>query len=198
MNLQNKQIEAATFAIESNGRKGRCVLIEGGLIVTAAHVIGWDSDTMATMTERCLFKIKTSGGTVSANLLVIEPISDVAVLGCPDRQTYSRESDIYDDLCERVQPVKLLARIPKPGVLFPVWIYECPGSWMAGEAQYCGDGSTFGVHVEGKLVPGMSGGPIVSDAGELVGVVSQGTERCSAAFLPMALPQWILTIARLD
>ena len=202
-----EMVAAATFLIGPKGRRGQCVLIEGGLIITASHCLHFSSK--GDMTCEDLFMLLALGdyflnavcgdkGKLLVETLSFDPVSDVAVLGSPDNQSLPEDADAFDEFCERVQPVKLLRHIPKPRAEFRVWIRTHTNTWVAGQATYsCGRGFAYDTKIE--IPYGTSGGPIVNDNGELVGVVSHGVTtrykglyKSAAPLLPLALPVWIL------
>jgi len=187
-----KQVSSATFKIHSMAGNGQCVLIKGGFILTAAHCVNWNCQTMTTAADYFLNQITTPKGCIVASALAVEPVSDIAVLGCPDYQVFEEESLGFGKICECAPSVKLLRKTPTIGASFAVWVLTHFGTWIAGTATYCGGASTFGYRTQTEIPSGTSGGPIVNDAGELVGVVSQGTNHSSAGLLSLALPAWVI------
>jgi S1-C subfamily serine protease len=193
-------VAGATFKIHTKERgSGQCVLVEGGLILTAAHCVDWDCTGKMALGEFYFCTIKTGNGDLIASTLAVEPVSDIAVLGRPDDQTVAVA---FDEFCERVAPVQLLRKTPKKFEPFPVWIRTHLKTWVSGTATHNGWNSTFAFNTDRNLLGGTSGGPIVNNAGELVGVVSnspfnrsQGTTNCTqvAGLLSLALPAWIIT-----
>jgi hypothetical protein len=194
-----KLVAGATFKIHTKERRnGQCVLVEGGLIITAAHCIEWDCTIRMAVGGVYLSTIRTGSGDLIVSTLAVEPVSDIAVLGCPDDQDMPKEVFAYDEFVEGISPVKLQRLPPKVRTPFPVWIRTHLKSWVAGEATYyCG--SRFTYRTDSEIPSGTSGGPIVNVDGELVGVVSHGTtsrvlgQYTSAAPLSsLALPVWII------
>jgi S1-C subfamily serine protease len=195
-----KMVADATFTIhtEKDG-PGQCVLVEGRLILTAAHCVEWDCEGGMTLGDWHLSKIQTGTGDFTASVLAVEPVSDIAVLGCPDGQEFSEKEAAFDELCRSITPVKLLQHAPEIDKRFPVWIRTHLKTWVAGTATYYGSNSTFSYETDSLILPGTSGGPIVNHEGDLVGVVSHGPEQAregkcgaSAGLLPLALPVWVI------
>ncbi len=193
-------VSRATFKIQSKERGcGQCVLIEDGLIITASHCVDWSNDGGMTLGDHFLSKITTDAGILTAGISAVEPVSDIAILESPDCQTFYEESVAFDDYFESIKPVKLCVVIPNRFKSFPVWVWTHLNNWVAGEANFYDANSTFGYKTDVEITGGTSGGPIVNENGELVGVVSQGTTTeengkfySSAALLPLALPTWVI------
>jgi hypothetical protein len=195
-----KLVAGATFKIPTKERgNGQCVLVEGGFIITAAHCVDWDCTSLMAVWGDYYNKIKTGSGDLTTGTLAVEPVSDIAVLGCPDDNRLPDEALAFEDWCAHIVPVKLLRRTPKARVPFPVWIRTHVETWVAGTATYSGwSYSTFSYTTDSEIPSGTSGGPIVNHAGELVGVVSHGTNCCKgkyysgAGLLSLALPTWVI------
>jgi hypothetical protein len=193
-------VAQATFTIRpKKGGSGQCVLIEGGLIITAAHCVSWDCGGEMVLGDFYLEKIATAHGDLTATVLAVEPVSDLAVLGCPDSQTFSAPAKAFDEFCERITPLRLYRRPMMPFKPMPVWILSHLKTWIPATATYFGSNADFSFDTTRKINGGTSGGPIVNRAGELVGVVSHTTEDpvdgeyCSSApLLSLALPAWVI------
>jgi hypothetical protein len=131
--------------------------------------------------------------------MAVEPVSDIAVLGCPDDQALSAEAEAFDAFCERTTPLRLHRRPLIPFKSFPVWIRTHLKTWIPATATYYRSKTQFSYRTTSMVFGGTSGGPIVNRAGELVGIVSHSTERpvggeyCAASpLLSLALPAWVL------
>ncbi len=138
---------------------GTGFLVEGGLVITAAHVV-LSPDHI---------KLTTRGGeTVDADLVQIDEVRDVAVLR-PKTPL------------KNVPPLKLAAQNPSPGR--PVWALGHTGaglwalSWGISEGITSGIVELLGAKLllfDAAVYPGFSGGPVITvdDAGapEVVGV----------------------------
>jgi hypothetical protein len=177
-------VAGATFTIKTKERgNGQCVLVDGGLILTAAHCVDWNCLGGMAQGDYYLSKIRTGNGELIASIRAVEPVSDVAVLSSPDDQEFFDESEAFREYCERVSPVKLLREIPESRKPFPVWIRADFKTWVAGMAKHDGN-QHFGFETETEIKGGTSGGPIVNRKGELIGVVSHGsTSRCPKKYV---------------
>ena len=200
MNLHD-QIENA--AVRLPLKDGQGALAGDGVILTSAHCL--EIDTTGNMTldaGRNLVDVETSSRRFRADILFVDPISDVAVLGCPDDQSFSKDAVAYDAFCGMVEPLPICTddffRQEDGEDEFPVFVWSHKGEMLEGKGRASLDGHmmwTIDLEIEG----GTSGGPIVNAAGELVGIVSQGPEHgdCSLLERPQpipyrALPLWVL------
>ena len=199
---EQELVSRATFKIHTKeGGCGQCALIEDGLIITASHCVDWTNDGGMALGDYCLSKITTDVGIITASVAAVEPVSDIAILECPDAQTFSSESSAFDNFSEAIIPVKLSLAVPDEFQEFPVWVWTHLKTWVAGTAIRC-ENSTFGYTTDVEIHGGTSGGPIVNASGELVGVVSQGSTTRDAedngkftsfaGLLPLALPVWVV------
>ena len=181
-------VEKATVTIRKGEGHGRGVLVEGNLILTAAHCLDCSCDGSMVMNEHLLVEIKTCDGMkLLTNKIAIEPCSDIAVLGSPDNQVFYEESDQFEEFCERTTPLTLFDGFateidldkPMEQILkenqFPVHIYTHEDKWLSGTGE-CFPPSYRRIKYDLDTKPGTSGSPIVNDSGELVGIVSQGSE----------------------
>ena len=81
-------ISRATLKIHTERRgDGQCVVVEDGMIITAAHCVDWNNDGGMTLGYHCLSKISTEAGNVTGSVSAVEPVSDVAILECPSAAT---------------------------------------------------------------------------------------------------------------
>jgi hypothetical protein len=129
--------------------------------------------------------------TVYAECLFADPIADIAVLGTPDNQVFSDQANAYEALVASVTPL-LIADAPKRGrrreplpyggqsIEFftpgqgPALLLSLSGKWVKCTVKRTG---AAWLSIEpGELVDsGMSGSPIVSMDGRVIGLVSTGS-----------------------
>jgi hypothetical protein len=123
--------------------------------------------------------------TVWAACLFADPIADIAVLGPPDNQELSDKADAYEQLVMNAEPletadapaqgsqiltlrnVQLEHRAPGEG---PALVLSLDGHWLQGQVARRAGWLAF--EPKELFVVGMSGSPILSPAGEAIGVVS--------------------------
>lgn len=198
-----ERVEAATVIVEQEpGRFGQGVLVAGGVILTAAHCVDWDTGGRMELGDCTLVYVKPpSGESFVAEVAFVDPVSGAAALIEPGSEVLCEESDKFDAFCGSTQPVPIfLGRISVPdmsriiaGEAWPsmkVAIWRHTRSWVDGIAEFI-RGAPRGVaclKVQGQVPSGTSGGPIVNEAGELLGVVSSDH---NFPFLPSALPGWL-------
>lgn len=197
-----QRVVAATVRLPGKGGQG--VLVPGGLILTAAHCVKWYATGGMALGDPCVEEVVTKAGkTLLACVCAVEPVADIAVLEAPDDQVFFDDAETFDAFVEETAPVLVSGDDFRLEQGVPVHVLTHRGSWVKGTA------TRYGMHVdppnarvfvktEGDIEGGTSGGPIIDDAGRLVGVVSfasgsEGRTRKGAFPRPhLALPTWIL------
>jgi hypothetical protein len=164
-------------------------------IITAEHCLPAIPEEAREATFRNLLGPLGGEITVSAQCLFIDPISDIAVLGTPN------SDDAYTALIEPLAPLRLVdAALTKT----PVYLIALDGHLIDCNVymHYLGRALLID-NATGKIVPGMSGSPILSREGAAIGVVSQSArpdveafgavdKHYSAPRLIANLPGWLL------
>jgi hypothetical protein len=196
--LIRDRVERATVKLKKLGGKG--VLVPGGYILTAAHCLEWDGRGGMVLGDHFLETIITADGKeLLTEVRCAEPCADIAVLGVPDNQTFYDEAEALEEWCEQTTPVSLRTTpvphsYPNDEFLI-VHFQNLAGGWMSGRVARYGlpleeDAGSVVLQCQGgELVSGMSGSPIVDDAGGLVGVISNGTKEGSMPVAFWALPR---------
>ena len=192
-------VAKATVTLLRKGGQG--VLVSGNHILTAAHCIDFNCEGWMALGDDSIEKIKTCKGELKVAPLAVEPVSDLAVLGSLDDQVFTKEAEDFEKFCEDTKPVPLCRR--EDFVLFQkfqVHIYTHKGTWVTGSAMQCReDAQALSVEADQQIEGGTSGGPIINDSGELVGIVShfslatEGQHQCWG-LTPrphLALPVWV-------
>src|SRR5262249_48680971 len=137
------------------------------------------------------------GCKVCAECLFVDPIADIAVLGTPDTQAYSEESEAYDQLIDPLPALPIAAAWPQPtefkltpggSMLIDGKRRDLParpnkrrppaagtaraltlnGQWRDYEAQREGGW----LRIKQSFARGMSGSPILDRNGAAIAVVS--------------------------
>jgi hypothetical protein len=156
---------------------GRGFVVEGRekYIVTAAHCLPVLPEAMpaAASHERTYADLVASLNeepVLAAECMFVDPVADIAVLGPPDNQELFEEYEQYNTLTG-VAPA---FRIAKAGEKSRGWILTLEGSWMSCEVGHCG-GPLWFKDAARPVAAGMSGSPIIDDAGGVVGIVSMSS-----------------------
>jgi hypothetical protein len=162
------------------------------LVVTAAHCLPHFPPCLSishTVEQTYAKLLAPLGGkpSVWAECLFVDPIGDIAVLGTPDRQEFYDESKAYYDLieAESVTPMTV-APLARRG-----WLLSLDGVWFRCAIQHQKFGPLWLGDLEGKIVSGMSGSPVISTTGAAVGVVCVGGARPNPSLIGN-LPCWFL------
>jgi len=193
-------VEKATVVLLRKGRRrGQGVLVNGNLIVTAAHCVTFSIKGGMALRDYYIEEIKTKDGAVlKVRPIAIEPLSDIAVLGGLDDQEFPEEVVAFEDFCEHTKGVPLFKGTWMFEESFKVYVYTHEGNWLEGKATNWGarDESSFWLETDEPIKGGTSGSPIINEEGELVGVVCNAPENVSpshgSAPRPhLTLPTWI-------
>ena len=177
---------------------GHGVLVPGGMILTAAHCIDFSTTGGMVLGDHFIEEIETHIGRIKARPMIVEPVTDVAVLGCPDDQFFPDDADTFEKFCETTIPITLARQRIKYRHPFEVRIRDKDGTWMNGIAETFNQSSPMlWIASDREIKGGASGGPILNTAGELVAIISNSSSpsaeksigRCPRPL--KALPVWI-------
>jgi len=144
-------------------------------VVTAAHCLSKMPPASAAsyLYERSyknlLGDLDGNKKDIWAECFFADPVADIAVLGCPDNQELYDQASVYDALVDEVPAIKIGNARNGRG-----WLLALSGDrWISTLLKvFTG---TWGASLEtGPTEPGMSGSPILNDAGKAVGVVTIG------------------------
>jgi Trypsin len=184
---------------------GQGVYVGNGFLITAAHCFSYDRNMGAKIARgqqvRCVI-LTAQGERMYVTPVFIETYSDIAVLGPLNGQTFPKKLTAgYEDFCVMTGPVPLCRwRISEFPAKFRVHIRTHKKTWIQGETNYCGtltkDLTQLSFSTAEAIKAGTSGGPIINDEGELVGVVSVSHDlECETLglcpFPKWTLPAWI-------
>jgi len=188
-----KNVELATVRLPS--LRGQGVLVSGGIVLTAAHCVEYGGkgllgpDTLVPM-------VTGSGSSITGQLLAIEEFSDVAAVSVRDPMKYDCTNDPFEKFVEETAGIKVCWKEIETNESISVRILTHNKGWIRGETRIThADGPLLAIVTEEAIEGGTSGGPVVNDAGELVGVVSNGTytNHCPGLTpqICLALPVWV-------
>jgi hypothetical protein len=151
--------------------------VKSRLVVTAAHCLPHLPPAHACphLEERTYQDLLRSlDGTKSgvwSECLFADPVADIAVLGCPDEQVLYEEADAYRALTDNVPTLAIAEALSGRGLLLALdgvrWI---PTTIRIVSGIY---GTLLSIDPPDA---GMSGSPILNDAGRAVGIVAVGPE----------------------
>ena len=159
-------------------------------VITAAHCLPQlppphRAAYTAEKTYKKLLGPLGSAPSIWAECVFVDPVADVAVLGQPDGQAFVEDVDeAWDEFIENAEALKLDTAQPTRG-----WLLSLDGQWMPCTLKPTRYGNLM-VKDAGGIESGMSGSPILSDKGRVVGVVTIGSG-WTEPHLPSALPQWL-------
>lgn len=197
---ENVYTDVAKATVTLLGKGGQGVLVSGNHILTAAHCIDFSCEGWMALGDYYIEKIKTCERELKVAPMAVEPVSDLAVLGSLDDQVFTKEAEDFEKFCKHTKPLPLCRRDFELFQKFRVHIYTHEGEWVTGSAmQCCEDAEILSVEADEQIEGGTSGGPIINDSGDLVGIVSHfrlaaEAEHKSKGLAPrphLALPVWV-------
>jgi hypothetical protein len=179
---------------------GRGFVVEGAgerLVITAAHCLPPLPPALTSFGRECL---RTYGPLLarrgeepyaSAVCRFVDPIADIAVLGSPDYPY----ADDYEALMGAATVLPFGDAVQRPVNFWaPARLLSLDGRWFSCTIRHFG-GPLWITHAAERVVVGMSGSPIVAEAGTAIGVVCTDTsprEGGPNARLSENLPGWLL------
>ncbi len=189
------KIEAATVRFPR--KDGQGVLVPGQMIVTAAHVVSWSTEGGMALGDYYIEEIKAGSCIFKVQPLAVEPVTDIAVLGALDGQVFPDEAEAFEEFCESTAPVSICTVDFPWHSPFPVHVLTHTGRWVSARATQWGvDDSVLSIEASEGIEGGTSGGPVVTNDGLLLGVVSTvGGEPPRTGMIPrvhLAAPVWLV------
>ena len=169
------KVAGATVKLCKLGGQG--VLVEGDLILTAAHCITVTGVGSGNY-EDILNRIETNDGSqLLVETFAVEPVADIAVLGCVDYQDIPDWAEKFETFCENTTPLPICCREFPLSQPFPIFIYDHKEKWITGTArQMQKNARGLPIVPDQRIEGGTSGSPVVNDTGELLGIVSRSGE----------------------
>jgi len=185
------------YVVQLPQRGGRGVLAGDG-IISAAHCIAFSAPSEMVLGDYFIEQIQIGETRLHVTPVVVEPVSDIALLGALDPQAAPVQCKAFEDHCLAVRPVPLFRGRVIPGHSLPVLILGLEGEWIKGTVERFDMASPrLWLEAEAEIPGGCSGGPIVTCKGELVAVVSNSSvpngdiPSTGICVLPLvALPGW--------
>jgi len=141
-------------------------------------------------------EVRADGRKLKTAPLAVEPVSDIAVLGSLDTQTFSEDADDFEAFCANMKPVPLCTEEFEEFEPVPIHVFTHKGTWLQGTAQQCRkDAHMLSIQTDEQIEGGTSGGPVITDDGLLLGIVSNASVGQSDGSIPrphLCLPCWTL------
>jgi len=176
--------------------------IENRLVITAAHCLpelppAHAASFLQERTWKLLGTLDGSKEGIPVECLFVNPVADIAVLGGPDSKVFE-DSDLYEELIEAVRPLQIDKASSGPG-----WVLSLENEWIRTTLELFVSVAGCSLSID-AVEGGMSGSPILNDAGRAVGVIVVGresvspddtltNERCGPQpILTRDLPGWLL------
>jgi S1-C subfamily serine protease len=169
-----KQNAVAAATVRFLDKGGQGVLVKGGFILTAAHVVKWDLEAMSLGDDAAYVnRIRSAKGReLVAYPLAVEPVSDLAVLGAVDEPAAAID---YEQFCEETEGVPLAIAEFSIGASVPAYVLTHTGKWITGRiSQWQAHAERLSLETDEAITGGTSGSPIVTEDGLLLGVASIG------------------------
>jgi len=191
-------IESLTSGVITVGN-GRGFVVEGAgerLVITAAHCLpslppALPSFGIESRTYGPLLALRGEEPRAWAVCRFVDPIADIAVLGSPDNP----HSDEYEALMGTATALSFGDAVRRPVNFWaPARLLSLDGRWFSCTIRHFG-GPLWITHAAERVHGGMSGSPIVAEAGTAVGVVCTTTSPRDGgpnARLSDNLPGWLL------
>ncbi len=192
------RVAGATVRLPRLGGQG--VLVPGRFIVTAAHCIGWSAEGGMALGDDYVEEIVTADGRrLNVQVVGLEPVKDLAVLGIVDDQT-SPYLDAFEAFCDATVPVQLATDEFELFRPYGAHVFTHNKGVVTVSAKQCAPGAAVLAFTANESIDGgTSGGPVVMSNGRLLGVISStyfapGDTGCVGAIprVHLAAPLWLV------
>jgi hypothetical protein len=172
-----QRISTAVLKSKLTGRIRLRPFVERRLVVTAAHCL----PHFPPCHGASLLEERTYGlllGTLDApkrrkvwaECLFVDPVADIAVLGCPDTQALGNEADKYELLIEGASVLRI--GNAKSGL---GWVLSLDRQWISTRLEVVSTVGGTSLFID-PTESGQSGSPILNNTGRAIGVVALGSE----------------------
>jgi Trypsin-like peptidase domain len=196
-----QRVRAATVSLPDKGGQG--VLVPGGFVLTAAHCVEWSGDGAMVLGDPYVASVEPKvGASFKLSVYAVDPVADIAVLGGPDNQIFSDYADAFESFCEATAPVHIRADNIRVNAPVSANVLSHKDTWIKATATRHGTsftllGPSLFIEARSSIEAGTSGGPVVDDAGRLIGIVSTAggtSDETREGTMPrphLALPAWV-------
>jgi Trypsin-like peptidase domain len=182
-------------------------VVKRRVVVTAAHCLRKlppaHGPNYEKRNEKLLRSLDGGKTRVSVECLFVDPVADIAVLGCPDDQELGDEAKAYHELTDNVPVLRIGDARSGRG-----WVLSLDGHWVRTTLEVSSGPEGMVLSID-PTEDGTSGSPVLNDAGRAVGVVVVGPKTASTAdgerrneragpqpMLMRNLPGWLLQFQR--
>jgi len=192
--LNISEIEKAVVRLPERGGLG--VLSTGGIIITAAHCVKFSAEGDMAYNKKFLQKVNTYLGEFYCSTLAVELVADIAVLGPADGQELPRDLASFEEFCNKTKPIHLSFGNFIPKVQVNGWSFNQDSKFVSLQLKLARPyAEKLSMKTEGVIKGGDSGGPVVSEDGKLIGVISHIELHRNDGLVPilaLTLPVWII------
>lgn len=176
---QKSRIVAATVTVETAERgNGRAFLVAGGYLLTAAHCVDFDLEGGLALGDYLLQFVETvSGQRFRVSPVMIDPVSDLAVLGFPDNQEFGEDCQGFQDFIDETSPIEIA--FESPSTDDELCIFTHLRTWIYGKAwisDFTSNPSSLWVEMAEPVIGGTSGSAVLNQSGKAIAVVSVFTD----------------------
>jgi Peptidase S7, Flavivirus NS3 serine protease len=175
----------------------------GRIVVTAAHCLPTMPPVRSGKLIEDVSYAKILGPlgeepTVSATCLFADPVSDVALLGPPDKEALPDENDAFEALIDAA--IRLpIGDIPE-ATKIRAWLLSVEEDWLPCSVIHHGGNLLI---ENASFTEGMSGSPILNDQEMAIGLVTVGSQKPGTSLagrgfnprLVNSLPVWAVVDA---
>ena len=169
------RIVAATVTVETADREnGRGFLVAGGYLLTAAHCVDFDLEGGLALGDYHLQFVETvSGKRFRVSPVMIDPVSDLAVLGFPDDQEFGKDCQEFQEFIDNTSPIDIEFQNPLTDDKLSIFTHF--NTWIHGKAwmsDVISDPLSVFVQMAEPVIGGTSGSAVLNQSGKAVAVVS--------------------------
>jgi hypothetical protein len=108
---------------------------------------------------------------IVADCCFADPVNDIAVLKLPDDVELT---DAYEEFVDAYAALIIGCLPPKSSAELDGWVLAPGGIWFSCVVQYRKEGPLWLRNAAQQIVGGMSGSPIITNDGSVVGLISTG------------------------
>ena len=189
------RIEQATVTTEGPGQG---FIVQGGLIITAAHCVGGGEKRIGPGNKPRQQFVAFDGTKLAVELLYFEECYDIAIFGVAsvNDSKSSTAKKTFEEFIEYVHPVDVAMDWDDREV--PIKVFSHEGKWLDGTAErFERNDAIVWVTSNQHIVPGTSGSPILNRDNQAIAIVSVFSDSVKESIGPQpilsrCLPRYFL------